>query len=515
MKNSSKIWPWIRRISQIVFFGCFLYIIWTTRYPLQVFINPSLFFQLDPLAMFLTALAERVWLPGLGFTLATIAVTLIFGRVFCGWFCPLGATLDFLSWINPLGRKRPGRGREADPSRWLLLKYGLLAVLAALALAGVQAIWFFDPLAIFVRTFSFNFNPWLNAGVDRLFAWLLPAADFPGWMDTTYNWLKEMVLDVRSQVFPHAGLVFWVFAAIAAAVLIRRRFWCRTLCPLGALLGLVSRWAWLRRDTGGCNLACGACRDICRTNAIRSDNRYHPQECVMCMDCAVAGKAGCPTGKTTFRFRRPGKPEAKQSPEAGPLTRAQFLGLLASGLVASQGCRKNAPASPAPAPAVLRPPASLPEGEFVQRCVRCGNCMKVCLTNVLQPSLWETGAAGIWTPRLEPSIAYCEYSCTLCGQVCPTSAIREITEEEKLRTRIGLAVVDRNRCLPWAEGTECLVCEEHCPIPEKAIKREFFVNAHGQKVGRPVVDPKLCVGCAICENKCPVRPLRAIRVRPL
>lgn len=166
-----------------------------------------------------------------------------------------------------------------------------------------------------------------------------------------------------------------------------------------------------------------------------------------------------------------------------------------------------------PGSAVIRPPAALEESRFVDRCVRCGNCMKVCITNGLQPVLFQSGLAGLWTPELVPEIGYCEYDCTLCGRTCPTGAIRKLTHDEKRRTRLGLARIDESICIPWANGTECLVCQEHCPIPQKAIKIEWGQAQHGA-VRRPSVDASLCVGCGICQNKCPVRPARAIRVRP-
>jgi polyferredoxin/formate hydrogenlyase subunit 6/NADH:ubiquinone oxidoreductase subunit I len=502
---NQKQWVWLRRGSQIFFFSAFVAIIWTTRYPLRGFVNPRVFFQLDPLVMLLTSLAERAWLAGLGLTGLTLVVTWIWGRVFCGWFCPLGGLMDFSSWV--LSRVLPRRRREQEPSRWRWAKRALLGLLVLLAAAGVQALWFFDPFAIFVRAFSFTVQPGINTGVDRFFSVLLPATHFYPPLDAGYNWLKDVVLDVGNTVFPHAAVIFWIFVALLAAVLIRRRWWCRYACPLGGLLGLVSRHSLLKRESRACSHACGICQNVCRTNAITSDNRTLADECVVCLDCTVR----CPGHKTTFTFQTAPKSQlAGEIPQAPGLSRAQFLVLMAGVLIPSSGCRPKLPGFNRQAQ-VLRPPASLAEEEFVQRCVRCGNCMKVCLTNVLQPAVAEAGWTGIWTPRLQPAIGYCEYQCNLCGQVCPTGAIQPLTVAEKMKTKIGLAEIQKAACIPWALGNECLVCEEHCPVSNKAIKAEFFVNAQGQRVGRPVIDPALCVGCAICENKCPARP-RGVRV---
>lgn len=167
-------------------------------------------------------------------------------------------------------------------------------------------------------------------------------------------------------------------------------------------------------------------------------------------------------------------------------------------------------------PALIRPPGAIAEREFLSRCIRCGECMKVCPTNAIQPAGLEAGIEGLWTPVLNMDIGYCEYECTLCGQVCPTDAIRELPLEEKKKIKIGQSFVDKNRCLPYASARPCIVCEEHCPTPTKAIWVEDIevVNESGQKirVQQPHVDPELCVGCGICQNKCPIKDRSGIYV---
>jgi len=167
-------------------------------------------------------------------------------------------------------------------------------------------------------------------------------------------------------------------------------------------------------------------------------------------------------------------------------------------------------------PVLLRPPGALEEQEFLKRCVKCGECMKVCTTNGLQPTLFEAGIEGIWSPVLVPRIGYCEFRCTLCGQVCPTGAIKRLQLEEKAKVRIGLAMIDKGRCLPWAHARPCVVCEEVCPTAKKAI---WFEDARVRDrkgnslvVKQPRVDLELCIGCGICEAKCPVLGRPAITV---
>ena len=171
---------------------------------------------------------------------------------------------------------------------------------------------------------------------------------------------------------------------------------------------------------------------------------------------------------------------------------------------------------------LIRPPGSHPEEEFIGRCIRCGQCMRVCPNNALHPTLLESGIEGVWTPYLVARIGYCEPTCTLCGQVCPTGAIRELTLKQKVGDkdtppdRIGTAFVDRGRCLPWAMATPCIVCEEWCPTSPKAVYLEetVAVDRRGNqiKVKRPYVDPALCTGCGACEFACPVQDKRAIGI---
>jgi ferredoxin len=167
-------------------------------------------------------------------------------------------------------------------------------------------------------------------------------------------------------------------------------------------------------------------------------------------------------------------------------------------------------------PTLVRPPCSLPEDDFLSRCIRCGECMKVCPTNAVQPALGEGGIAGLWTPVLNMRLGYCEYECDLCAQVCPTQAIRKMTLKEKQQVKIGLAFFDKNRCLPYAFARTCIVCEEHCPTPKKAIwfQEVQVMTPDGTltTVKQPRIDPSLCTGCGICENKCPIADRRGVYV---
>jgi MauM/NapG family ferredoxin protein len=165
---------------------------------------------------------------------------------------------------------------------------------------------------------------------------------------------------------------------------------------------------------------------------------------------------------------------------------------------------------------LIRPPGVADEADFLSRCLRCSQCMKVCPTAGLQPAGLEAGLEAVWTPRLVPRLGDCDYGCNACGQVCPSHAIPALELPAKRQAVLGVAVIDHDRCLPWAEGVPCIVCEEMCPTPRKAIRLEEVdvSDTQGQPVTvqRPIVMPDLCIGCGTCEYQCPRTGPAAIRV---
>jgi MauM/NapG family ferredoxin protein len=353
------------------------------------------------------------------------------------------------------------------------------------------------------RVVSLNVIPAVTFVLDKAFQIVIQRFSlYDSGVYDLYRSLKEGMLGVNVHFFSNALVTLVFFIVICLASLAVMRLWCRALCPLGAWYALNARSPFLKRHVDTCT-ACGRCVQRCRMGAIKQGTEYAPGECILCMDCVY----DCPQKSTRFSFDHSvQKPADKKS-----LTRGEFLFIFAS-LFSFLGWKAKGAASLVGHP-VIRPPASLPEKQFVNACVRCGNCMKVCPTNGLQPTVLESGAQGLWTPRLVPETGYCEHQCTLCGEVCPTQAIARVTAAQKVKTRLGTAVIDHRSCIAWDGNDECIVCEEHCPVPEKAIKtREEMVN--GKKIYRPSVDTDLCVGCGICQNKCPVRPVRAIRVDP-
>jgi ferredoxin len=321
------------------------------------------------------------------------------------------------------------------------------------------------------------------------------------------------VFNLPQQAFLGGGVILLVFVAMVLANGYRRRFWCRYLCPLGALLGVFSVRPLLRRvaNQESCN-QCDLCAMSCHGAAGKSPgDQWKPAECFGCLNCTDS----CHRGSLRFQWVWPWR--RQPAVEGIDVSKRALLGAAVGGLVALPLMRTN-PQSRGKLyhPLLIRPPGSREESEFLARCTSCGLCMKICPTGGLQPSLFEAGLEGLWTPRLVPQIGYCDYTCTLCGQVCPTEAIQRLTEEEKHKQRIGLASFDVTRCIPYAYGRDCMVCEEHCPIPDKAIySLEVEIrdrNGQPKTIKQPHVDPEKCTGCGVCENVCPFKDRPGIRV---
>jgi len=496
----------LRMAAQGVFLLTFLWLFLQTEskgaddlgYPVKIFLDA------DPLIFLTTLLSSHTWYNAFFLAIGVMIATVILGRFFCGWICPLG-TLNNL--IGALQKRRPRRA----PFNRHWLKYALLIFLIASSLFSLQLAGIFDPISLLIRSLSLSIYPAASFATKAVFDGFFEL-NIPFLVKITefiYAIFRKLWLPFQQPFFFQSVFLGALFIIILGLNLLEKRFWCKYLCPLGALLGLLSRFSLLQRSvTEGCN-ACGACSFDCQGGAAPDQKeKWHNMECMVCMNCDDA----CPQNAVRFGFfhKTPSVPV--------DLGKRRILGMALSGMAAvplirTTGINKQPGASDSK---LIRPPGSLEEKQFLTRCVKCGECMKVCITNGLQPTLLEAGVEGIWSPVLVPRIGYCEYRCTLCGQVCPTGAIKKLDLKEKEEVKIGLAMIDKGRCLPYAHSTHCIVCQEVCPTPKKAIwlEKADVMNAGGKvvAVNQPHVDLELCIGCGICETKCPVLGQPAIYI---
>jgi len=498
----------LRQIVQILALLLFFYLLIVNWRAGAASAQSGIFFRLNPLTALTAMLASRAWIPKLGWALITVMATLLLGRVWCGWLCPQGTILE---WIRFPGAYQ--RSNRIAP-RWRSVKYLLLLVILGMALMGSMTLLLFDPITILTRFTSTSLFPAFNDGITQLeFAlYRYPLFQPPiNWIESN---LRGVVLPSVQSAFRQSVPILALFAGILALNALADRFWCRYLCPLGGMLGLLSKISLFRPFiTTQCN-HCDHCLSECKLEAIQahdgSDIAPHEiiiSECTMCIDCL----ASCPESGITFR----GQTQPVYSQDFDP-DRRQALLSLGAGAVGALLIGTDA-ATKSPSPSLIRPPGVEDEDDFLAHCIRCSECMQVCATSGLQPTLFEAGLEGLWTPTLVPRLGPCDYSCTACGEVCPSGAIPLLDLETKRQQIIGLAVLDRNRCLPWAYATHCIVCEEMCPVPDKAVRLEevTVIDPWGYEVivQQPFVVRDLCTGCGICEFHCPMEAQSAIQVQ--
>jgi len=513
-----------RRICQGFFFVLFLWFCavttlggqwWQLRgWPVNWLI------QLDPLVGLATLLSTRTVYAGLLWGLSTIVLTIILGRFFCGWICPFGSVHQFVGFLAKrkrsipekikLNRYHPGQSIKYWILIFLLTISALELVIDLIRLPETHRL-FSGILVLAVLTWMIfkavrqtPVNP-KNTGVVFLIfiaVWLLLSMLFNGYQTSTAS-LQIGLLDPIPLVYRSINLVIlplvdrsfvavstiprvydgtWLIAAIfLAAVLLNLsvpRFYCRFICPAGAMFGILSRFAVWR--VGKTNNECTDCH-LCEKNCeggCSPTSQIRINECVLCMNCLNECRHHLMTYQTA--------PSASGEIPGPDLSRRQFLASAVSGAAAIPMLRISANLGGNWDPDLVRPPGALPEKEFLSRCIKCGQCMRICPTNVIHPAGLQGGIEGLWTPVLNFRIGTsgCQFNCIACGNLCPTAAIRPITLDERLgRNRyadhgpikIGTAFVDRGRCLAWAMDRPCIVCQENCPVSPKAVRtREVF-----------------------------------------
>ena len=491
------------RISQLIFLAVFIILFINTEYrgkdEISVAVNS--FFRANPLVTISYILAVKAMtillVPGIMMILASA----ILGRFFCGWICPLGTIIDLVT----------SKIRKSAPVKFLKgkFKYYLLFTLLFAALFNVNIAGVFDPIAILVRAFTFFLYPLFGYAARSGWAALYSIlGDKREHLDVFFAFLQHYVLPFRETFYPLAFLSLIFFIGILFLERYEKRNWCKNLCPLGTLLGIMGNLSIFRRIPGRLCADCRKCKEICPTGF--DAETLQKSDCILCMDC----KLQCAFKRVRFPLKGILSTKRQRTEDVRPvLERRVFLGSLLSGFFLSRAFVFQPPGQHE---RLLRPPGVNNEKDFLKKCVRCGECIKVCLRSALYPDHFRAGIYGVFMPVIIPRLGYCEYNCNLCGQVCPTGAIPGLALEKKKKSVIGIAALDKNHCLPYAKKINCIVCEEHCPIPEKAIRFEVVqekdYSGKAVTIKKPYIVEELCNGCGICENKCPLEGKSAIEV---
>jgi MauM/NapG family ferredoxin protein len=497
-----RLWRRLRQTVQILALLLFVSIFCYTNAQRPQRFWVDLFSRLDPLLMLAATLAGRAFLSGLALAVVTLLLTLLFGRVWCGWFCPLGTVLE---WLGPR-RSRT----KAPPEQWRVLKYLLLCAVVLAAILGNQTLLILDPITILNRTLTTAIWPALRHAVVETETLLYGFPVLWGPLDAIHEAVVRPLFQEVQPVFGLAALIALLFVGLVALNWWAERFWCRYLCPLGGLLGLLSKLSLVRREVRDECALCARCTHQCPTATIDPHDNFRsdPSECIVCFDCLT----DCTREGIGFRWQLPGWRPAKW--QTYDPTRRHLLAVMGAS-VAGVALAGVEPITQRQPETMIRPPGATAT-DFYSLCIRCGACVRVCPTQGLQVSLFEGGVQNVLTPRLVPRLGYCSFNCNACGQVCPTGAIPPLGLEEKQKASIGLARIDQGRCLPWAYDIPCIVCEEVCPIADKAIWLEEVeaIDGQGEAVilQRPRVIKDLCTGCGICEYQCPMGGESAVRV---
>ena len=416
--------------------------------------------------------------------LAILALTFLFGRFYCAFFCPLGILQDFIGWLAP-GKSKPVKNFRA-------LRWGIaLAAFAFLAMGCAVAFKYLDPFSNFGRVAVATLTPAAHLARESL------KKHFPLWYLDTHATEGLIVWWGVATLLVLVGLVVW-----------KRRIFCTALCPVGTLLGFFSARGLFKLKLN-CSCACKRCVNVCPAGCIDPASGIDNERCLRCMNCVAA----CPAKRIVFTAKR--EPIAVNPSRRDFFGWAAVAGYAAFGAVIVQkivsantfkihkcpgnhGCR-------ACAKSIVPPGAGSPE-RFASLCTVCGLCVVNCKGGkggAIQPP-----TAKIPHPHLNFDKGYCEYNCCICSQVCPTGALRKMSLEEKQHCRVGMAEFDESICVAVIDGTHCGACAEHCPTT--ALQMVDL----GSGIPVPVLNESLCIGCGACEYPCPTEP-KAIVIKPV
>ncbi|WP_418832583.1 4Fe-4S dicluster domain-containing protein [Phocaeicola sp.] len=444
-----------------------------------------------------------------GIIVLLILLTLVFGRVYCSVICPMGVFQDVISWLS--GQRKKKKYRFSYSPAKNILRYTVLTLFVIAVIAGIGSfVALLAPYSSYGRIANNLFAPIYQWG-NNVFAYFAERAESYAFYETSV-WMKSLPTFVIAVV---------TFIAIVVLAWRNGRTYCNTICPVGTVLGFLSRFALFRIsiDTEKCN-ACGLCSRKCKAACI--DGKRHTVDysrCVACMDCLDTCKHGAISYRWFKQETQTKNAEQTRSVDKEQINEARRSFLTATAILATATTLKAQEKKvdgglaaiedkkiPKRATPIL-PPGALSARDFTRHCTACQLCVSVCPNEVLRPS---TDLMKLMQPEMSYERGYCRPECTKCGDVCPVGAIHPTTAADKSATQIGHAVWIKKNCIPLTDGVECGNCARHCPAGAIQMVPSDPQQEDSPKI--PVVNTERCIGCGACENLCPARPFSAIYV---
>lgn len=457
-----------------------------------VFINYFIYFQFVPSTI---KFFNTYSLIATGFILTTILVFLL-GRIYCSSVCPIGTLQDIFSRLSKK-KNRKKKYRYTKESKWLRYSILILTVLAVFS-GNLLILNLLDPYSNGGRIFAQLINP-LLIFFNNTISYLL------GMIDIYYVY----PIDPKSFSFLLALFPLLFLTIIAYLSYKRGRLYCNTICPVGTLLGLISKFSLykLKIDKSECE-GCGVCEKVCKSECIDFGKKEIDfSRCVACYNCIDV----CPSEAISYQseWNKKAVKTYKEDDSKREFISKTFLYFLSlTGISLSQ--IKIIPEKESTVPVNrklnLSPPGSKSLDHYNFTCTACHLCITACPTKVLQPSFLEFGFLGMLQPYMDFKTSFCNYDCTACLEVCPTGAILPLQQEEKRLVQIGKAIFVKENCIVETEKKDCGACSEHCPT--KAVDMVDYEN----NLKIPEVTEKYCIGCGACEYACPTFPYKAIYV---
>ncbi len=439
---------------------------------------------------FVPALLAGMW----GILIFLILLTLLVGRIYCSSICPMGVFQDIVAWFSKRTARKKKKYTYSKAKN--ILRWSVLGLVVIAFFSGYMVLFgLVEPYSAYGRIVVHLFKPLYLAGNNLL------AAIFTNFDNYTFYKVDIGILAVSSFIialvaFLTIGFLAWKYG----------RTYCNTVCPVGTILGFVSKYSLfkVRIDAEKCN-RCGLCTMSCKASCI--DNKEQEIDYSRCVDCFnCLGTCNCDALKFAPRVKK-NTVKAEQVDESKRKFFLAGMAAIASApTILAQEKTKLLNGNVLTRQTPISPPGSQSAEHLLKHCTSCHLCVSKCTSNVLKPAFMEYGLEGMMQPMMYFEKGFCNYDCIVCTQVCPNHALKSLTKEEKHKTQTGHVVFDRDICIVITEGTNCGACSEHCPT--QAVKMEPYIDG----LTIPTINTDICVGCGGCEFICPVRPHRAIFV---